>query len=92
MSVEGYEIRVSATVWTFRPSDFQKFTEKAAALAAAGLYLRTDTVQLPGECDAQRADRLAMELGRAEVEIRKLKRAAKATKRSKPAVARAKSK
>jgi len=77
MSVTGYKIEVEAMSWTFRPSDFSGFIKKAGALAAQGFYMKTDTVQLPGECDRQRADRLANELGRAEVEVRRLKRAAK---------------
>lgn len=92
MSVTGYEIKVDGAKWKFGPSEYATFTLKAAELASAGLYIHTGTVQLPGESDQQRADRLAMELGRAEVEIRKLNRLAKAQKRSKPTVARTKSK
>jgi len=99
MSVTGYEIKVNACGWTFGRSDFHKFTEKAAALAAAGLFIETGTIELPGECDAQRASRLERELTYAKADIERLERraknlerAAKATKRSKPAVARVKSK
>ena len=91
MSVTGYTIEVIGATWTYRLSDYSNFLEKASALAKAGVYIRTGTVSLPGECDAQRADRLARELGAAEAKVRTLERAVVA-KRTKQPTARAQTK